>query len=134
MNNNIPDNELLNLCASNDLSLGALQETINALGQRVSSQNPLCFHKACGNENVTLQIVQLLHSICNTLPDVLRLRDNYGRLPIYKLCRNEDLDDTSSLDILRFMLEIDPNLPRELMGNGLSSNSLCCSIQINCFL
>jgi hypothetical protein len=68
--NNISDNELLNLCASNDLSLGALQETINFLGPRVSSQNPSCFHKACMNKNVTLEIVQLLY---DTFPEVLRL-------------------------------------------------------------
>ena len=29
----------------------------------------------------------------------------------------EDLDDTNSIDILRFMLEIDPTLPRELHGD-----------------
>ena len=109
------DNELLNLCASNDLSFDALQETINALGRRVSLQNQLCFHKACRNKKVTLEIVQLLY---NTLPGAFfRLRNEYNRLPIHEICNNEDLDDTASLDILRFMLSIDPTLPRE-MGNG----------------
>ena len=42
----------------------------------------------------------------------------YNRLPIIYLCRNGDLDETNSLNILRFMLNIDPALPRELVGNG----------------
>ena len=97
---------------SNNLSLVALQEKINSLGPRLSSQNPLCFHHACKNKKVTLEIVQLLY---NTLPGAFRLRDKYNRLPIHCLCDNEDLDDTNSLDILRFMLEIDPTLPREMV-------------------
>ena len=111
---NRSDNELLELCASNNLSFDVLQETINLLGPRVSSQNPLCFHNACGNK-VTLEIVQLLH---NTLPGALQLRDNYGCLPIHYLCCNQDLDYVASLDVLRFMLEIDPTLPMEV-GDGI---------------
>ena len=77
-----PDNELYDLCASNKLSLGALQEIINTLGHRVSSQNPSCFRRACFNKKVTLEIIQLLH---NTLPGALRLRDDDGSLPIHNL-------------------------------------------------
>ena len=107
-------NELLNLCASNDLSFDALQERIGILGPRLSSQNQLCLHKACYNEKVTLKIVQLLY---NTLLEAFRSRDNVGWLPIHSLCRNKNLDEKNSLDILQFMLSIDPTLPRE-MGNG----------------
>ena len=113
MNNRL-DNELVDLCASNNLSLVALQETINLLGSRLSSQNPGCIHKACYNENVTLEMVQLLH---NTLPGALQLSDNYGSLPIHRLCYNQELDGTNSLDILRFMLSIDPTLAREVDGD-----------------
>ena len=109
------DNELLYLCESNNLSLGALQQIINTLGPRVSSQNPSCFHLACRNENVTLEIVQLLH---NTWPGALRLRDDAGWNPIHWLCCNEDLDETVAADILLFMVEIDPTLSRELVGDG----------------
>ena len=63
---------------SNNLSLDALQEKINALGP-LSSQNSSCFHHACANEKATLEIVQHLHNI---LPGALRLRDNNGQLPI----------------------------------------------------
>ena len=103
------------LCGSGDLSLGALQEIINTLGPRLSSQNPSYFHRACGNKKVTLKIVQLLY---NSLPGALRLRDDDGDLPIRRICFNKDLDETNSMDILRFMLEIDPNLPREFQVDG----------------
>ena len=109
--------ELLELCESDDLSFDALQEIINRLGPhgRVSSQNSSCFHRACYNKKVTLEIVQLLY---NTFPGALQLRDNYGWLPIHNLCCNKDLDDTASIDILRFMLEIDPTLTREVAGDA----------------
>ena len=90
-------NEMLNLCASNDLSFDALQERIGILGPRLSSQNQLCLHKACYNEKVTLKIVQLLY---NTLLEAFRSRDNVGWLPIHCLCRNKNLDEKNSLDIL----------------------------------
>ena len=115
MNNILVDNELLIFCSSNDLLFDGLQELINLLGSRVSSQNPSCFHHACMNEKVTLEIVQLLF---NTWPEALRLRDGYGCLPIHHLCLNKKLDDTNSLDILRFMLNIDPTLPREVEDAG----------------
>ena len=104
--------ELLELCESDDLSLDTLQETINLLGPRVSLQS-LCFHNAwlCFTKKLTLEIVQLLHSI---LPGAFHLRDDDGYLPIDCLCCNVDLDDTNSIDILRFMLSIDPTLPREV--------------------
>ena len=113
--NNISDNELYELCSSNNLSLGALQETINFIGPHVLLQNPSCFHKACRNINVTLEIVQLLYNI---LPGALQLRDNYGCLPIHRLCYNCDLDENTSIDILRFMLEVDPTLLRETNNRG----------------
>ena len=105
--------ELLALCGSSDLSLATLQETINILGPRLSSQNPSYFHRACGNKKVTLKIVQLIYI---SLPGALRLRDDDGDLPIHRLCLNKDLDDTASIDLLRFMLEIDPTLPRDNDG------------------
>ena len=108
-------NELLNLCASNDLSLDALQDTIYALGPYVSSQNQLCLHEACYNEKVTLEIVQLLY---NTFPEAFRLRDDDGYLPIHHLCDSKDIDETAPIDILRLMLSIDPTLPREIDVDG----------------
>ena len=136
--NNISDNELYDLCASNNLSLGALQEIINTLGPGVSSQNPSCFHRACYNEKVTLEIVQLLY---NTLPDALRLRNDDGYLPIHRLCYNIDLDENTSVDILRFMLEVDPTLPRETNNRGYhpihgasdNKSTIFCKILIDAY-
>ena len=107
-------NELYDLCKSDNLSLGALQEKMNNLGSCASSQS-YCLLLACNNKKGTLEIVQLLH---NTWPGALRLRDDIGWLPIHYLCYNKDLDENASLDILRFMLEIDPNLPREVDESG----------------
>ena len=135
---NRSDNELYDLCKSNNLSLYALQEIINRLGPRVSSQNPLCFHQACNNNKVTLEIVQLLY---NALPVALQLRDDNGELPIHHLCCNKDLDETNSLDILQFMLEIDPTLPRETNNRGslpihlavMNISTAFCKILINAY-
>ena len=44
--------------------------------------------------------------------------DNNGRLPIHYLCNNRNLDDTASLDILQFVLDIDPTLSREVGDDG----------------
>ena len=107
--------ELLELCGSENLSLVTLQEMINTLGPRVSSQNQLCFHRACYNEKVTLKMVQILY---HTLPGALRLRDNDGCLSIHWLCLNKNLDETTSLDILQFMLHNDPTLLREVDESG----------------
>ena len=93
----------------NHLSLVALQEEISTLGPQLSLQSQLRFHQACDNENVTLEIVQILHNI---LPEAHQLRNDDGWLPLHFLCCNFALDETASLDILRFMLSIGPTLPR----------------------
>jgi len=123
--------KLLELCESENLTYDALQEKINDLGPRVSSQSPLCFHEACYNEKVTLEIVQLL---CNTRPDALRLPSHYGCLPIHMLCYNKDLDETASIDILRFMIDVDSTLPREMNGNGdlPIHNAVCYKSTVFC--
>ena len=82
----------MELCASDDLSINTLREIINALGPSALSQIQLiCFHRACMNKRVTLEMVQLLYNIW---PVALRLRDNDADrfLPIHCLCCNEDLD------------------------------------------
>ena len=108
----------MELCASDDLSINTLREIINALGPSALSQIQLiCFHRACMNKRVTLEMVQLLYNIW---PGALRLRDNDADrfLPIHCLCCSEDLDDTASIDILHFMLKIDPMLLREADVDG----------------
>ena len=66
---------------------------------------------ACFNENMTLEVVQF---IFNLWPGALSLRHHHrggGLLPIHFLCFCND--GIASLEILRFMLSINPNLPRE---------------------
>ena len=66
---------------------------------------------ACSNKHITLEVVQFLY---NSWPEASRLGDDDGYLPIHGLCCNEQLDDNASLEILRFMLDIDidPGLVR----------------------
>jgi len=51
-------------------------------------------------------------------PEALQLRDDDGDLPIHNLCYNENLDDTTSIDILRFILNTDPTSLREVVDDG----------------
>ena len=76
--------------------------------------NQTLLHIACDNASVDKAIFQLIHS---SWPEALHLRDGYGDLSIHHLCLNKKLDDTRSLDILQFMLEIDPNLLRGVDDN-----------------
>ena len=68
-------------------------------------------HVVCGNEGVNLEVVQFIY---NAWPEAISIGCSRGRFPIHELCLHEILDDnTHSLDILRFMLDIDPSLVRE---------------------
>jgi len=64
---------------------------------------------ACSNKHITLEVVQLLYI---SWPEASRQGNDDGWLPIHGLCCNEQLDDNASLEILRFMLGIDPGLVR----------------------
>ena len=81
----------------------SLHETNNFYGRK-----PL--NIACENEAVNLSIVELLF---NSIPEGNRnLIDGHDKHPIHSLCANKKLDDNGSLEILRFMLDIDPTLPQ----------------------
>ena len=74
-----------------------------------SGRAPL--HLACRNGNMTLEVVQF---IFNKWPEAMRTRDRYdGWLPVHELCINQKLDGIVALEILQFMLGIDPALVRE---------------------
>ena len=93
------------------------------LGQEQSSQmirlvdrwNSTSLHQVCMKEGMTLEVFKL---IFNAWPEAIRLGDACADLPIHELCCNEQLDDTASLDILRFMLKVDPTLVRETNADG----------------
>jgi len=88
---------------------------------------------ACCNQAVNLSIVELLF---NSIPEGNRdLIDGQGKHPIHDLCSNEKLDDDVSLEILRFLLDIDPTLPQIVdainipinyaVGHGKKSLEFC---------
>ena len=78
-------------------------------------------HLACMNSKADLALVQFLY---NKMPEAIQMKDNDrggttgrtsgcagGKLPIHKLCDNYGMDEKASLEILRFMLSIDPSFP-----------------------
>ena len=80
---------------------------------------------ACKNEGVTLEIV---HILLNAWPEAIRTRvGTTGRLPIHHLCRNDKLDDDTSLKILRCFLAAHPTLMQERDIHGdLPIHSAVC--------
>jgi len=78
-----------------------------------SSGTPL--HVACQSQGVNLAIIE---NLCNAWPEAIRMIDNAGYLPLHDLCRNKKIDETDSLEILQFMLDADPTLPRVTTGEG----------------
>jgi len=83
-------------------------------------------HVVCENKNVSLDIVRFIYY---KWPEAIMLRDDpYEALPIHKLCHNEMVDDNQSLDILRFMINIDPAMVRvdDEESNLPLHNALTC--------
>ena len=69
---------------------------------------------ACANRNMNVAVFQLIY---NARPDAMRERDtsqdNKDFLPIHVLSMNNDLDDVTSVEILRIMLSVDSTLVRD---------------------
>ena len=91
-----------------------LESEPNSIRLRDSSNQTL-LHIACDNASVDKAIFQLIYS---SWPEALHLRDEYGDLSIHHMCENRNMDDNASLDILRFMLNIDPTLSSEIDGDN----------------
>ncbi len=81
----------------------------------LSSTGETPLHVACGNENVTLNMVQLL---IDAFPDSLRHEDDKGLMPLHTLCNNKNLDDEVAVDILKLLLERCPESVRHAARNG----------------
>ena len=87
-----------------------LQYLVNAepLSLLETDQGRLPLNIACCNKAVNLSIVELLF---NSIPERNRnLIDGHNKHPIHELSLNSKLDDDVSLEILRFMLDIDPTI------------------------
>ena len=98
--------------------------------RRLDRRGRTLLHRACMNNKGNLALVKLLF---NAWPDATQIRDNnrggsgYGRtssdvggkLPIHKLCGNSSMVEKDALEILRFMVEINPSFPeiRDIDGS-----------------
>jgi len=88
----------------------------DALFYQGDEMNTTPLHLSCQNSCVTLEVVNLIY---NKWPYAIRKRDKFGYLPLHRLCTNEHLNDIASLDILRFLINIDPTLMREATGETM---------------
>ena len=74
----------------------------------VNGDDATPLHLACYNGHLTLEIYQF---ILNAWPEAIHMRTDRGYLPLHHLCCNENLDDYVSLEVLQYMISIDPMLP-----------------------
>ncbi len=84
------------------------------------SVEDLCFgigtdsllHIACSNPKISAEAIKLIIDEC---PDMVREEFVYdGFLPIHNLCKNEDLDNGTSMEILKLLVD---NYPESVMKN-----------------
>eukprot|EP00574_Skeletonema_japonicum_P004510 CAMPEP_0201718608 /NCGR_PEP_ID=MMETSP0593-20130828/4083_1 /ASSEMBLY_ACC=CAM_ASM_000672 /TAXON_ID=267983 /ORGANISM="Skeletonema japonicum, Strain CCMP2506" /LENGTH=789 /DNA_ID=CAMNT_0048208949 /DNA_START=76 /DNA_END=2445 /DNA_ORIENTATION=+ len=76
--------------------------------EAVDGYGETLLHIACG-KNVVVEVVERLF---NAWPEAMHMRSTgLGSLPISILCENGHMDETNSLSILRFMLDVGPDLP-----------------------
>ena len=71
---------------------------------QLMDRNPL--HIACMNSDITLRIIQFLHT---SWLESASISDEEGDLPIHYLCRNMDLDEAESVKILTYLLGAYPD-------------------------
>eukprot|EP00984_Skeletonema_dohrnii_P029907 scaffold20876_cov71-Skeletonema_dohrnii-CCMP3373.AAC.1 len=67
-------------------------------------------HALCSNKNATIDIVRC---VIEGNPGALVAQDRAGRTPLFYLCANEELDDTMSKKILKFILDTCPESARK---------------------
>ena len=82
-----------------------------ATGQR--GRSPL--HYACKNKNATLGIIQIL---IDAAPDSVRSLMRCGWMPLHILCRNRELNEETAIQILKFLLEKQPDAVRHADNDG----------------
>jgi len=70
---------------------------------------------ACCNKHITLDTIQCLY---NAYREAIHIPDTCGWLPIHELAHNIELEEAASVEILQFMLNIDPTVARERIDDG----------------
>ncbi len=79
-----------------------------------SGWSPL--HFACGNESVTLKIIQLL---INAAPESVRsVSKNLGQMPLHSLCFEKGIDEAVSMEIAKLLIEKHPAAVRHADNYG----------------
>jgi len=73
------------------------------------------FHSACGSKSISLEVVKLF---VKTQRDLIERVDNSGNLPLHALCRNNALDETSSLEIAKYLIDEYPGAVRRHNRHG----------------
>ena len=111
-------------CLINFLGYGKLEghldivklliERAPSLIEATTEEEATLLHEACRNVNVTLEVVQFLAVERN---DMARQRDTHNELPLHALCQNHALDDTTSLEIVRFLVACYPGSVRYLSSD-----------------
>ena len=67
-------------------------------------------HVACQNKHITARLVQTLMQPC---PESTHQPNNFNELPMHILCKgHRDIDDEVAIDILRILLDANPNSVR----------------------
>eukprot|EP00984_Skeletonema_dohrnii_P035851 scaffold36127_cov167-Skeletonema_dohrnii-CCMP3373.AAC.1 len=101
----------LRACINKRVNEGIIQCLLEYVPAAASAnflgQTPL--HFVCDNENVTLNIIQLL---IDAAPDSVRSADEDGDTPLHNLCRNDELDESAALAILKLLIEKHPETNR----------------------
>eukprot|EP00984_Skeletonema_dohrnii_P005575 scaffold1968_cov89-Skeletonema_dohrnii-CCMP3373.AAC.2 len=64
---------------------------------------------------MTLNLVQLL---IDAAPDTVRSVNDMGAMPLHRLCKNEELDESAALEILKLLLERHPEAVRHADNDG----------------
>ena len=109
-------NENINIDDLHDIIIFFLgQEQSSQIMRMVDGWNSTPLHRVCMKRGLTLELFQL---VFNAWPEAIRLTDNYEYLPIHDFCCNKQLDDIVAIEILRFMLNIDPTLLGETNDDG----------------
>ena len=93
-----------------------LTRTESSVIRHVDSWGRTILHIACSNKGVGLEVVERL---CNMSPESITSSDDFGDIPLHALCQNQKIDEMASLEILRFMLSMHPDLPRYVSDGHL---------------
>lgn len=103
-------------------NLGSHLDIINMLIERnpsaveVTDENgESLLHLGCRNKSMTLQIAKFLVEKRNDLTHQL---DSHGCFPLHSLCLDSNIDEATSLEILNFLVEMNPESVRHRAGSG----------------